>query len=220
MKKSINLINSKNISKSIQSLKFVNGLIPAVIQDHKKKDVLMVAYMNKESLQKTLETGETYFYSRSRKRLWHKVETSGHIQKVKAVHADCDGDTLLVEVEQVAAACHTGNRSCFFTEMPVAETLYETVLERKKTPSSASYTSSLFKGGIDLILKKVGEEAGEFMISAKNKKKSAIIHETADLLYHLLVTLCYHNITLDQIESELTKRTGQSGIAEKQSRRK
>lgn len=220
MKKSINLINSKNISKSIQSLKFVNGLIPAVIQDHKKKDVLMVAYMNKESLQKTLETGETYFYSRSRKRLWHKGETSGHIQKVKAVHADCDGDTLLVEVEQVAAACHTGNRSCFFTAMPVAKTLYETVLERKKTPSSASYTSSLFKGGIDLILKKVGEEAGEFMISAKNKKKSAIIHETADLLYHLLVTLCYHNITLDQIESELTKRTGQSGIAEKQSRRK
>ncbi|MBI3598812.1 MAG: bifunctional phosphoribosyl-AMP cyclohydrolase/phosphoribosyl-ATP diphosphatase HisIE [Nitrospirae bacterium] len=190
------------------------------MQDHKKKDVLMVAYMNKESLQKTLETGETYFYSRSRKRLWHKGETSGHIQKVKAVHADCDGDTLLVEVEQVAAACHTGNRSCFFTAMPVAKTLYETVLERKKTPSSASYTSSLFKGGIDLILKKVGEEAGEFMISAKNKKKSAIIHETADLLYHLLVTLCYHNITLDQIESELTKRTGQSGIAEKQSRRK
>ncbi len=204
----------------MKHIKFVNGLIPAVIQDYKKKDILMVAYMNKESLQKTLDTGETHFYSRSRKKLWHKGETSGHIQKVKALYADCDGDTLLVEVEQVAVACHTGERSCFFKEMPVAKTLYETISDRRKTPSSASYTTSLFKGGIDLILKKVCEEAGEFIISAKNKNKQAIIHETADLIYHLMVALCYHNIKLDQIENELTKRSGQSGIAEKKSRKK
>ena len=204
----------------MKHIKFVNGLIPAVIQDYKKKDILMVAYMNKESLQKTLDTGETHFYSRSRKKLWHKGETSGHIQKVKALYADCDGDTLLVEVEQVAVACHTGERSCFFKEMPVAKTLYETISDRRKTPSSASYTTSLFKGGIDLILKKVCEEAGEFIISAKNKNKQAIIHETADLIYHLMVALCYHNIKLDQIENELTKRLGQSGIAEKKSRKK
>ncbi len=204
----------------MDNIKFVNGLIPAVIQDYKKKDVLMLAYMNKESLQKTLETGETHFYSRSRKQLWHKGETSGHIQKVKALYADCDGDTLLVEVEQVAVACHTGKRSCFFTEMPIAKTLYETISERKKTPSASSYTSSLFKGGIDLILKKVAEESGELIISAKNKNKQAIIHETADLIYHVLVAMCYHNITLAQVENELTKRTAQSGIAEKKSRKK
>ena len=208
------------MKNNFSALKFVNGLIPAVIQDYKKKDILMVAYMNRESLQKTLETGETHFYSRSRKQLWHKGETSGHIQKVKTLYADCDGDTLLVKVEQVAVACHTGKRSCFFTEMLIAKTLYETILERKKTLSSASYTSTLFKGGIDFILKKVCEEAGEFTISAKNKNKKAIIHETADLIYHLLVALCYHNITLEQIENELSQRSGQSGIVEKKSRKK
>ncbi len=219
MKKNFSLIHSKNILKAIASLKFVNGLIPAVIQDYKKKDVLMVAYMNGESLCKTVDTGETHFYSRSRKMLWHKGETSGHIQKVKAIYADCDSDTLLIKVSPVEAACHTGRRSCFFNEMPMAKTLYETISERKKTPSSASYTTTLFKGGIDLILKKVAEETGEFIISAKNKKKPAMIHETADLLYHLLVALCYRNIRLEQIENELAKRSGQSGIAEKQSRR-
>ena len=204
----------------ITTLKFVNELIPAVIQDDKTNEVLMVAYMNCESLQKTLETGETHFYSRSRKTLWRKGETSGHIQKVKAIYADCDSDTLLIKVNQTGAACHTGSHSCFFNEMPTAKTLYETIRGRKKSPSTESYTRTLFQGGIDLILKKVCEEAGEFMISAKNKNKQAIIHETADLLYHLLVALCYHNITLDQIESELTKRSGQSGLEEKQSRRK
>ncbi len=220
MKKNFTPINTKNISKIIKTLKFVNGLIPAVIQDYKTKEVLMVAYMNCESLGKTCETGETHFYSRSRKTLWRKGETSGHIQKVKAIYADCDSDTLLVKVEQVGVACHTGSRSCFFNEMQTAKTLYETILERGKNPSPESYTSTLFQGGIDLILKKVCEEAGEFIISAKNKNKPAIIHETADLLYHILVALCYHDITLDQVENELTKRSGQSGIAEKKSRKK
>jgi len=180
----------------------------------------MVAYMNAESLSKTIQTGETHFYSRSRKKMWRKGETSGHIQKVKSIYTDCDSDTLLIQVGQVAAACHTGSRSCFFNEMPAAKTLSETIVERKKTGSSESYTSSLFKGGIDLILKKVAEESGEFLISAKNKNKQAIIHETADLIYHLLVALCYHNIRLEQIDNELTKRSFQSGIAEKQSRKK
>jgi phosphoribosyl-ATP pyrophosphohydrolase/phosphoribosyl-AMP cyclohydrolase len=215
----MNVINTKNISTEIKRLKFVNGLIPAVIQDYQNKEVLMVAYMNHESLCKTCETGETHFYSRSRKKLWRKGETSGHIQKVKKIYADCDFDTLLIKVDQVAVACHTGKRSCFFDEMPMAKTLYETIAERKKSPRPASYTSSLFEGGIDLILKKVAEESGEFIISAKNKNKQAIVHETADLLYHLLVALCHHNITLEQIEDTLAKRSGQSGIEEKKSRK-
>jgi phosphoribosyl-ATP pyrophosphohydrolase/phosphoribosyl-AMP cyclohydrolase len=218
MKKNQKKISAKNISEVISSLQFVNGLIPAIIQDHKNKEVLMVAYMNQEALQKTVDTGQTHFYSRSRKQLWHKGETSGHFQNVKAVIADCDRDTLLVQVEQVLAACHTGERSCFF--QPVFQSLYETILQRKKHPAPDSYTSTLFKGGIDMILKKVGEEAGEFIISAKNKNKKAIIHETADLLYHLLVTLCYHQITPNDIEEELERRTQQSGLMEKQSRKK
>jgi phosphoribosyl-ATP pyrophosphohydrolase/phosphoribosyl-AMP cyclohydrolase len=212
-------INRKNFAETLKTLRFVNGLIPAVIQDHKKNDVLMVAYMNAESLQKTMETGETHFYSRSRKKLWRKGETSGHIQKVKAIFADCDLDTLLVKVDQTGVACHTGSRSCFFEEMPVTQTLYETIQERKQSPSSQSYTSSLFNGGLDLILKKVAEESGELIISAKNKDKKAIIHEAADLIYHLLVALCYHNITPNQIETELAMRLGQSGLEEKHSRK-
>jgi len=211
-------INTKNLSESITALRFVNGLIPAVIQDHKNKEVLMVAYMNEEALRKTVETGTTYFFSRSRGRLWQKGETSGHIQHVKTIMTDCDQDTLLLQVEQIDAACHTGKRSCFF--QPVFYSLYETIAERKRNPSATSYTSTLFKGGIDSILKKVAEEAGELIISAKNKKKKEIIHETADLLYHTLVTLCYHHITLEQIEKELAERMGQSGLMEKKLRKK
>ncbi|MEK7748399.1 MAG: bifunctional phosphoribosyl-AMP cyclohydrolase/phosphoribosyl-ATP diphosphatase HisIE [Nitrospirota bacterium] len=230
IKKKFSPITTKNISKKMKALKFVNGLIPAVIQDHKKNDVLMVAYMNAESLQKTIETGETHFYSRSRKKLWRKGETSGHIQKVQEILTDCDLDTLLVKVDQTGVACHTGSRSCFFgpadrVTLPAAnptisttQTLYETIMDRKKSPSSESYTTSLFKGGIDVILKKVAEEAGEFIISSKNKDKKAIIRETADLVYHLMVALCYHNITPLQIDKELARRSFQSGLEEKRSR--
>jgi len=218
----------------IDRIKFSDGLIPAVIQDVHNKDVLMVAYMNAKSLQLSLETGETHFWSRSRKKLWHKGETSGHIQKIKTVSVDCDQDTLLVEVEQVEAACHTGKRSCFFekiwesdvregeeaplTAAPVLEALSQTILERKAHPSQKSYTSSLFEGGLDLILKKVAEESGEFIISAKNGREKEIVHETADLLYHLLVALGYYGIPMKRIEEELKKRTLQSGLAEKESR--
>ena len=220
--------------KKLDPLKFSRGLIPAVVVDHRKKDVLMVAYMSPASLQKTLKTGETHFWSRSRKKLWRKGETSGHVQRVKAIYADCDRDTLLIEVEQVGVACHTGSRSCFFEKLsgngakqnvsiskptlPVLEVLYRTISERKRHPSANSYTSLLFEGGIDRILKKVGEEAGEFIISAKNRDKKAVIHETADLFYHLLVALNHQGIPVKAIEEELQRRSSQSGLAEKRSR--
>lgn len=222
--------------KGLDRIKFSGGLIPAVIQDVHNKDVLMVAYMNEESLQLSLETGETHFWSRSRKKLWHKGETSGHIQKIKTIFVDCDQDTLLVEVEQVEAACHTGKRSCFFeklweaniregeeaplTTVPILQALSQTIFERKAHPSPESYTSRLFEGGLDLILKKVAEESGEFIISAKNGREKEIVHETADLLYHLLVALAYYGIPMKQVEEELKKRTSQSGLAEKESRGK
>jgi phosphoribosyl-ATP pyrophosphohydrolase/phosphoribosyl-AMP cyclohydrolase len=222
----------------LDQIKFSDGLIPAVIQDVRNKDVLMLAYMNAESLQLSLETGETHFWSRSRKQLWHKGETSGHIQKIKAIFVDCDQDTLLVEVEQVDVACHTGKRSCFFETLweanlseggeavsapgehgvPILEALSQTILERKAHPSQKSYTSSLFEGGLDLILKKVAEESGEFIISGKNGQEREIVHEAADLLYHILVALGYYGIPIKQIEEELKKRTSQSGLAEKKSR--
>ncbi len=231
--------------------RFSGDLIPAVVQDHKNKEVLMVAYMNLEALQKSLETGETHFWSRSRKKLWRKGETSGHSQKIRAIFVDCDEDTLLVEVEQTGAACHTGKPSCFFQALtpagalapraaanrsavilrartyfnesgpqktPVLEALYQTILERKRQPSPESYTSSLFEGGIDRILKKVGEEAGEFIISAKNGLKKEIIHEMADLVYHLFVALGHYDIPIQAIEEEFRRRSSQSGLAEKASR--
>ncbi|MCG3114257.1 MAG: bifunctional phosphoribosyl-AMP cyclohydrolase/phosphoribosyl-ATP diphosphatase HisIE [Candidatus Manganitrophus sp. SA1] len=221
------------MKKKADPLKFSRGLIPAVIVDYRKKDVLMVAYMSPASLQKTLQTGETHFWSRSRKKLWRKGESSGHVQRVKAIYTDCDQDTLLIEVEQVGVACHTGSRSCFFEkitpngakpiapskpDLPVFEALYQTISDRKRRPSPKSYTTTLFKGGIDRILKKVGEEAGEFMISAKNRDKKAVVHETADLLYHLWVALNHHQIPLKAIEEELRRRSSQSGLAEKKSR--
>ncbi len=216
-----------------ESIQFSNGLIPAIIQDE-TGHVLMLAYMNQESLTKTLKTGETHFYSRSRKTLWRKGETSGNIQKVKAIDLDCDSDTLLVTVDQVGVACHTGARSCFFKPLiprgrktppakaptSVLHALYQTLLTKKKSPSNQSYTSALFEAGIDRILKKVGEEAGEFIISAKNKDKAAIRHEMADLLYHLLVALCARGISFQEVEEELTRRSLQSGLAEKKSRQK
>ncbi|MFQ5779603.1 MAG: bifunctional phosphoribosyl-AMP cyclohydrolase/phosphoribosyl-ATP diphosphatase HisIE [Nitrospiria bacterium] len=235
----------KTLKNDLKKIKFSNGLIPAVIQDIRNKEVLMVAYMNRDSLQLSLETGETHFWSRSRKKIWRKGETSGHIQKIRTIFVDCDQDTLLIEVEQVKAACHTGKRSCFFQKLggglvkkgkgvasppgvhggsapsvPALEALYQTIRERKRRPSRESYTSSLLEGGLDLILKKIGEEAGEFIISAKNGGKREIVHETADLLYHLLVALGYCGISMKRIEGELRRRSSQSGLAEKRSRNK
>jgi phosphoribosyl-AMP cyclohydrolase / phosphoribosyl-ATP pyrophosphohydrolase len=186
-----------------------DGLIPAVVQDALTREVLMVAYMNEESLRLTLEKGETWFYSRSRKALWHKGETSGNLQKVQHVALDCDFDTVLVEVQPSGPACHTGAYSCFGVEPGFGGSvhqLYDAISERKRTRPEGSYTTKLFNEGIDKIVKKLGEEAVETVIAAKNDSSPRIVEETADLLYHLVVTLVEKGVTLQEIQQELQKR--------------
>ncbi len=230
----------EQIEIHLEGIDFKSGLIPAIIQDYQSKAVLMLAYMNEASLRLSLKTGETHFWSRSRKQLWRKGETSGHIQKIKNIGVDCDQDTLLIEVEQVGVACHTGAPSCFFRELreagqladkhlvesnapnaprTVLESLAQTIAERKRQPSPSSYTSLLLEGGIDGILKKVGEESAELILGAKNGDPAEIVHEAADLLYHILVTLGYYDISFKQVEAELTRRTQISGLEEKRSRK-
>lgn len=192
------------------------GMIPAIVQDDTTKEVLMLAYMNEASLEKTLETGETWFWSRSRRELWHKGETSGHIQRVKNISYDCDGDTLLVRVVQEGAACHTGEKSCFFNSLygekgekvgsEILEKLYDIITDRKANPKEGSYTNYLFDKGIDKMLKKVGEETAEVIIAAKNPGKNELIYETGDLFYHLLVLLKEKEIAPEEIFKELNIR--------------
>lgn len=192
------------------------GLVPAIIQNINTREVLMMAYMNEESLRLTLETKKTWFYSRSREKLWNKGETSGNVQTVKKVSYDCDGDTLLVEVEPAGPACHTGERTCFYRELYAAETnleekslprrLYNLILDRKLNPKEGSYTNYLFEKGIDKILKKVGEEASEVIIASKNDDKSELVYEISDLAYHMGVLLVEKGISLDEITDELAKR--------------
>jgi len=186
-----------------------DGLIPAVVQDVRTREVLTVAYMNPESLRLTLEKGETYFYSRSRKALWHKGETSGNFQKVRGMKLDCDNDTVLVEVEPLGPACHTNEYSCFGVEPGFGGTiqrLYDLIAMRKETRPEGSYTTKLFDQGLDKIVKKLGEEAVETVIAAKNDSSERIVEETSDLLYHLLVTLVEKGVTLEEIQVELAKR--------------
>ncbi|MBM7581491.1 phosphoribosyl-ATP pyrophosphohydrolase/phosphoribosyl-AMP cyclohydrolase [Caldicoprobacter guelmensis] len=241
-----------------------DGLIPSIIQDKNTGEVLMLGYMNRQALQKSLETGITHFWSRTRRKLWMKGETSGHIQKIEEVFIDCDGDALLFKVEQVKAACHTGYKSCFYrcadkvsdewvvkgervfipdevyadakkenehkvnsmaeqpssemhkelfekqncpdTKASVLRELYDVIVDRKLHPREGSYTCYLFEKGIDKILKKVGEEASEVIIAAKNRVKSEVIYEVSDLMYHLLVLLVEQGITLDEIYDELKRR--------------
>jgi phosphoribosyl-ATP pyrophosphohydrolase/phosphoribosyl-AMP cyclohydrolase len=207
----------------LERIKFdASGLVPAIVQDAATGTVLMLAYMNRESLAKTLETGTTWFYSRSRQELWNKGATSGHVQTVKEMFYDCDGDTLLVKVEQTGAACHEGTYSCFsrrfgeaestLTERPVLaapEVLTElfAVLEgRRQNPQEGSYTSSLFAKGEDRILKKIGEEAAETIIAAKNHSQGEVIYEMADLWYHCLVLLAAQDIDFAALLAELGKR--------------
>lgn len=203
------------------------GLVPAIVQEENGQ-VLMMAYMNKESLEKTIETGYTCFFSRSRKALWKKGETSGNVQKVKEIHYDCDGDTLLVRVHQTGPACHTGTYSCFsgrrlgeneksiavLTEeeknaaLPaqILNDLYNVIQERRLHPVEGSYTNYLFEKGQDKILKKIGEEAAETIIASKNDDKEEILYEMGDLWYHCLVLLAYHNISPDELFGELMNR--------------
>lgn len=213
----------------IKNIKFdERGLVPAIIQDNQTGQVLMMAYMNAESLDKTLSTGRTWFYSRSRQALWMKGETSGHVQAVKDVYYDCDEDTLLFKVEQTGAACHTGHYSCFYRNMEGEEVapvlvdpnrvygstagpgilyeLYDLILDRKAHLPEGSYTTYLFDKGLDKILKKVGEENAEVIIAAKNRNRTELVYETSDLLYHLLVLLVEQGVSLEDIFLELKSR--------------
>ncbi|AFZ50800.1 bifunctional phosphoribosyl-AMP cyclohydrolase/phosphoribosyl-ATP diphosphatase HisIE [Dactylococcopsis salina] len=191
------------------------GLVPAIVQDYLDGTVLMMAWMSSESLQKTLETGETWFWSRSRQELWHKGETSGHLQKVKAVRYDCDSDALLITVEQLGdIACHTGERSCFHQvegtkTPPPADTLsglYEVICDRRDRPQVESYTCKLIAGGDNKILKKIGEEAAEVVMACKDDDPSDIASEVADLFYHTLVALAYHNADVKEVYKKLQER--------------
>src|SRR3989442_1008622 len=205
----------QEMSTVLDSAKFgADGLIPAVVQDARTREVLTVAYMNKEALQLTLERNETYFWSRSRQQLWHKGETSGNFQKVVRVSLDCDNDAVLVEVEPRGPACHTGAYSCFGAEPEmegVLDELYAVIEQRKEQHPDESYTSYLFNSGLDKILKKVGEEATETIVAAKNAD-GTLVPETADLIYHVLVLLVERGIGLEDLMRELrTRRTGAKG---------
>lgn len=204
-----------DIKNVLEEIKFDDrGLVPAVVQDIESNKVLMLAYMNKESIQKTFEEGIVHYYSRSREKLWKKGETSGNIQKLKGFYYDCDCDSLLILVEQVGVACHTGNYSCFFNEVlktenektNILEGLYSLLENRKENPKEGSYTNYLFKEGLDKILKKVGEETSEVIIGAKNKSKEELVYEISDLVYHLLVLMVNENVSIDDIKNELIGR--------------
>ena len=199
----------------IENIKFNgHGLVPAVVQDVYTREVLMLAYMNEESLKKTMETGETWFFSRSRNELWNKGATSGHTQIVKKMSYDCDGDTILVEVEQIGGiACHTGAKSCFFNTMYETEEkvfelgkLFQLIKDRKAVPLEGSYTNYLFDKGIDKILKKVGEECAEVIIAAKNPDLTELQYELSDLVYHSMVLMVERGLELKDIAEELKKR--------------
>ena len=224
--------NITNISeKSIVLSGSAPGLIPAIIQDFKTNEVLMLAYMSRESLEKSMQTQTTWFWSRSRKSLWNKGETSGNSQFIKEIRYDCDNDTLLVKVQQVGNACHTGNKTCFFniidfndkktapaleslkffknrngSGFEVLSELYDTVNRRIEAQAQDSYSYSLHGKGLDEILKKLGEEAIEVILASKHQEKKRTISEIADLLYHLVVLLVEKKISLDDISDELSSR--------------
>ncbi len=205
------------------------GLIPAVAQDAENGQVLMLAYMNREALARTLETGLAHYYSRSRERLWQKGEESGHVQRVRAIRYDCDADTLLLEVEQTVAACHTGNRTCFYRVLPGLQSavdveqkaapeeaggpdfladLYRVICERKISRPEGSYVVSLLDKGRNQILKKIAEEAAEVMLACKDGERRQVIYEVADLWFHTLVLLAQEEIQPREIAQELARRTG------------
>lgn len=193
------------------------GMVPVVVQDYRTDEVLMLAYMNQEAFKTTINIGKMTYYSRSRKELWTKGMTSGHIQYVKSLTADCDFDTILAKVSQVGAACHTGNTTCFFNEivkkeyveknpLKVLEDVYSIILDRKEHPKEGSYTNYLFDKGIDKILKKVGEEATEIVIAAKNPDPEEIKYEISDFLYHMMVLMAEKGVTWEEITQELSQR--------------
>lgn len=195
-----------------------DGMVPVVVQDYRTLEVLMVAYMNEEAYNKTLATGKMTYFSRSRNELWLKGETSGHYQYVKSLTADCDMDTILAKVSQVGAACHTGSHSCFFNEiakkeyeaaenpLQVFEDVLNVIKDRKLHPKEGSYTNYLFDKGIDKILKKLGEEATEIVIAAKNPNANEVKYEISDFLYHMMVLMVEKGVSWEEITTELANR--------------
>jgi len=211
------------------------GLVPVIVQDAETNEVLMLAYMNEEALKLTQKTGFAHYFSRSRNKLWKKGESSGHTQEVKEILIDCDNDTILLKVKQNGVACHTGRKSCFFTNLQNNEVvldkvkeieynfidkLYHTLLERKSANPETSYVSSLYHKGENSILKKVAEEAAEFCFAVKDDDKKEIIYEAADLMFHAMIALALKNIHPEAILEELKRREGVSGIEEKRNRKK
>ena len=226
----------------LTQLKFdSDGLIPAIVQDVDNGEVLMMAWMNAEAIEKTVQTGFTHFFSRSRQKMWQKGESSGHVQEVVEVLFDCDADCLLVKANQTVAACHTGHRSCFYRNLQggtVSEAvfdagrvygdkdsreafdrLYGVIADRKKNPAENSYTSQLFTGGMEAIGAKVLEEAGELVEAAKDKGPGDVVHEAADLIYHTWVLLAQACVSPEQVREELARRSGTSGLEEKAGRK-
>ncbi len=213
-------INVNLFESSMQFSEFKlnsDGHIPVVVQDYKTNEVLMVAYMNEEAFNMTISTGRMTYYSRSRNELWIKGLTSGHFQYVKSLSIDCDNDTLLAKVKQIGAACHTGNRSCFFNTLvekeydntnplEVFNDVFNVILDRKEHPKEGSYTNYLFDKGIDKILKKVGEEATEIVIAAKNPDPEEVIYEISDFIYHAMVLMAEKGISWEDITRELVRR--------------
>ena len=194
-----------------------DGMVPVIVQDYRTDEVLMLAYMNEEAFETTINIGKMTYYSRSRQELWIKGMTSGHIQYVKSLTADCDYDTILAKVSQIGAACHTGNVSCFFNEivkkeymeknpLKVLEDVYAIILDRKANPKEGSYTNYLFDKGLDKILKKMGEEASEIIIAAKNPDPEDIKYEISDFMYHMMVLMAEKGVTWEEITQELSQR--------------
>lgn len=206
----------------METIKWDNqGLVPAIVQDAHTSQVLMLAYMNEASLARTLESGETWFWSRSRGELWHKGATSGNRQRVVEIRYDCDADTLLVRVEPAGPACHTGRQSCFYRSLPdqvevgpprpsggVLPHLEAVIQDRKANPRPGSYTRKLFEGGLPLIAKKVGEEAIEAIVAAQSEDGERLVSEVADLAYHSLVLLAARGLSWADVEMELARRFG------------
>ena len=213
----------------------MDGLIPVITQDATTNEVLMLAYMNQEALELTIKTNFAHYYSRSRQRIWKKGESSNHLQEIVEILIDCDNDTLLLKVNQSGVACHTGRKSCFFTNLKtnetisdvqidttsaygVIDTLYHTIQEKKNDDPTKSYTAKLLQGKQNSMLKKIVEESGEFSFAIKDNDTEEIIYEAAEITYHDLVALASKNISPDRVKQELARRFGISGIEEKNSR--
>ncbi|RXJ85126.1 bifunctional phosphoribosyl-AMP cyclohydrolase/phosphoribosyl-ATP diphosphatase HisIE [Arcobacter cloacae] len=214
----------------------MDNLIPVITQDATTNEVLMLAYMNKEALELTISTNYAHYFSRSRQRIWKKGESSNHLQEIVEILLDCDNDTILLKVNQEGVACHTGRKSCFFTNLTtnktiseiqidtsaaygVIDTLYHTIQEKKNDDPTKSYTAKLLQGKENSMLKKIVEESGEFTFAIKDNNEEEIIYEAADVTYHMLVALASKNINPDRVKQELARRFGISGIEEKNSRK-